>query len=537
MLILAALPEAADSRKYKFQVLYQEAGIVSCLFSLGRLENWLIIIKPEEHRILETYRLQSAARIFVRNNDKYLYFGTHSGEGVDGLKKWVLKGFDLQKLSWMSQPRMFLERIAGCDIGTTVCFEIIGEHFYGLANQTLFDTDNPDWTSYYCCFRFPLSQPCVEQTEWMDQEDSWRREHREGPIDNRWGFLSLETDEATGKIVILECRVEWLQVIGGARRRTYYTTEAVFRPKDSHGSQERTRTGTGTGRRVPDFPQGSGPIPSRQLQYVHAGDHSSIDTMFLRRKVYFCTYIRSCQTFLDLIDDTSEDTSEVQCVRLRTGHRTLNLASGAEPSADLGWSGLCIGNELPQALPPTEPYPSNKVFIWPPRQASSEVDPSVDRVQQLLNVHGRIESVIASGDERYIIYATTDGSKRGVKTLVLISFDPATRLEGMECGVHIPGQQVPGVPNKTTVPDAENREISSGMLQFGPNIELGAEDKVKCGSIYRSTSLSLPPTYDSAFSADRNPPPIAPAAAGTVSWTSYGSAMHLDLQTKFYFGR
>ncbi|KAI0474398.1 hypothetical protein F4859DRAFT_483057 [Xylaria cf. heliscus] len=523
-LIHAALPRATKCRRYKFKVLHQAAGIVSCLFSfaLPDTENWLLILKPQTHQILETFQLESTSKIFVRNNDKFLYFGTHSWTGPDGLRKWVLKGFDLSKLCWLPHPRTFLADMAGCDIGSTACFEIFGEHFYGLSSQSLFEADDPEWISHYYCFRFPLNDPRFDKTEVMEDEASWRRKHAEGPIDDRWGFLSLETDETSGGIVILECRKEWVNG-RSMSRRIYYTTEVVFRQQTIQEGHQRVRFTAN--RRLGDRPQGDTSPPSRRPDYFHEGDDSSVASLLVRSKTYFCTYIRSCHTFIDLIDDASMDTPGPQRLRLRTGYRRLKPGSCIREPSD---KPRALSEPSQRPAPPL--YHPNAIFIWPPDQDPSGPDPSLDRVRHLLNVDGRQSCVTASGDDRSIIYATSNGSKE-MKALVLLSFDPTTKFEGMEYGGNIVGQRTSQDPKEGADPDGTN---SSTMLQFGPNVPLGAV-RTDCSKADRSTT-SLPSwRAEPASSAAPSPPSIPEAPEGIKSWACYERAMHLEIQRKLCF--
>ncbi|KAI0426580.1 hypothetical protein F5Y09DRAFT_318498 [Xylaria sp. FL1042] len=524
-LISEAVPRAASYRKYKFRVLYQAAGIVSCLFSfaLHETENWLLIVKPESGQILEKFRLASTARLFVRNNDQFLYFGTHSEEGADGFKKWVIKGYDLTSHSWLPQPRMYMANLAGYDMGSTVCFEIFGDYFYGLSNQTLYEADDPEWQSHYYCFRFPLNKPTLSRLEVMRNKDSWRRKHSEGPIDDRWGFLSLEEDEASGNIVILECRKEWLNGQSGSQR-TYYTTEVVFCEETIQGDQQRLRADT-TRRGVGDYPQPEDPIPSRLPENVHVGDDSSIASLLVRSKTHFCAYIRCCHTFLDLINDTYMDDSGTQRLRLRTGYRRL------KPGAQLVSKGPAL--EIPRALsePPMrlamEPYEANRIYIWPPDQASPEPDSSLDRVRQILDVEGYQGCVTATGDERSVIYATSDSSKGSVKAIVFICFDPAARFENMTYGGNILGQQISHDLREELDPGVNKRAMSSTMLQFTPNV-MGAA--ATCSEADGSTNRSLDAAL--ASSGDQSLPP-----PHRNTWACYENAMHFEIQRKLYFSR
>ncbi|KAI3339070.1 hypothetical protein F4824DRAFT_508993 [Ustulina deusta] len=509
MLIREAIPRAANCCKYKFKVLYQAAGIVSCLFSFAIpvTENWLLILKPQTSQILESFRLNSVARIFVRNNDKFLYFGTHSEEGADGFRKWVIKGYDLNSNSWLPQPRMYMSNLAGCDIGSTVCFEIFGDYFYGLSNQTLYEADDPEWTSHYYCFRFPLNEPLLGKMQVMRKEDSWRRKHSEGPIDDRWGFLSLETDEAGGGIVILECRKEWLK--GQSRsQRTYYTTEVVFPQKSIQEDQQRVRA---------DITSDAA-VLFRRPEHFHVGDDSSVASLLVRSKTYFCAYMRSSHTFIDLIDDTSYDASGPQRLRLRTGFRRL------KPGTRLILDNLASDEPRAPSEPPMQPYQANTIFIWPPEQDLSEPNSILDSVRQLLNVNGRQSCVAATGDERAVIYTTSDGSKGGVKALVLLSFDPATKFEGMEYGGNIIGRGTSHDAHAGVDPKVDDRTGSGGMLRFGSNVQLRAVGGAGCSKA------------DSLTSSQYSPPLLATAIDRIKPWACYQKAMHLEIQRKLYLG-
>ncbi|KAI1113019.1 hypothetical protein F5Y14DRAFT_419340 [Nemania sp. NC0429] len=518
MLIRAAVPRAMESRKCKFRVLYQADGVVSCLFSFAmpRTENWLLIIKPETHRILEVFRLESTARIFVRNNDKFLYFGTHSFEDADGLRKWVIKGFDLTTLSWLPHPRVCLTQMPGCDIGSTVCFEIFGDYFYGLSNQRLFEADDPDWTSHYYCFRFPLDDPSSNKLQTMSKDKSWRRKHTEGPIDDRWGFLSLEIDETSESLVILECRKEWLTGIRGSRR-TYYTTDVVFGEETIIEDQERVRLASRGG--ACDHPQRDDSIPYRRPEYVHAGDDSSVASLLVRSKAHLCAYIRSCQTFIDLIDDPCTETLGSQRLRLRTGHRRL------ETGTQLVRDGLTPStvDELVQQ-PATQPDQENTIFIWPPKNNTPEADLSLDRVHKLLNVEGRI---IATSDERSVIYASSDATTGGVKDLVFISFDPAARFAGMEYCGKILGQRSfeDGYDAVSSIKEATPSRTAS---QLGPEVPLGA---AAYATDHSEVSKENPRRSDAAPAQSIAYPPSVPQPpVGTDAWVAYQGAMHLGIQ-------
>ncbi|KAI1324954.1 hypothetical protein F5Y16DRAFT_411748 [Xylariaceae sp. FL0255] len=126
----------------------------------------------------------------------------------------------------------------------------------------------------------------------------------------------------------------------------------------------------------------------------HMGDDSDVLSMLVRSKTYFCTYFRCCNIFLDLYDDdTSTDISGYPTLRLRAGARRFK--------------------------------------------------PTIHEIYGLINASGRQGPVIATGDERSVIYATADSLKEGAnKTLVLISFDPATRFYKTMSPDYILGEKI-----------------------------------------------------------------------------------------------
>ncbi|KAI1270004.1 hypothetical protein F5Y18DRAFT_434434 [Xylariaceae sp. FL1019] len=514
-LVSIAVPRAVSSRKYKFRVLYQAADIVSCLFSYAT-EHYLIIFNPKEHRLLQTHRLDSAHRIFVRNNDRFLYVGTHSGEGADGFRKWVLKGLDLVSLEWLQQPRMYLNDMSGYDIGSSICFEIFDGYFYGLSNQSLFELDDPDWTSHYYCFRFPLDEPSRETTQVMHKEDSWRRHHVEGPIDDRWGFLKFERDEATGTVSIVECRREWLKGRSGSQR-TYYTTKVDFRQEHVPAVNQQPAMNVSMGGFNDPAPFDA-VVPPRSPHQVHEGDNSSVPSMLVRSKTHHCSYFRSCQAFIDLVDDTSLKDSDKQCIRLRAGCRRLKpVTSVVSNSCTSGTPREPIKTDT------QEPYHANEIFMWPPEQVTLQLKPSFDKIHDLLHPEGNQRCIEATGDERSIVYSSSDDFKDGVKVLIILSFDPAVKFQGMESGGNILGQKVEPCSQQ----DVFQKPMCS--VPVGAQSTPGFLSEIPSGT-KMSTGVAT------AQPADRFLPPTVPPPQDTKSWAYVARAMHNEMGQKFFFG-
>ncbi|KAK3943432.1 hypothetical protein QBC46DRAFT_338685 [Diplogelasinospora grovesii] len=88
-LLNEAIMESQASLTYKFQLLYYAHDIVSCLYTHLKPEraSWLVVFNARENRILTAPRLASGHKIFVRNNDKFLYYGTHIDFGGDDFRR------------------------------------------------------------------------------------------------------------------------------------------------------------------------------------------------------------------------------------------------------------------------------------------------------------------------------------------------------------------------------------------------------------------------------------------------------------------
>ncbi|KAK6857728.1 hypothetical protein PG995_005427 [Apiospora arundinis] len=251
-LCLGKISKLRRTSRQPAQMIYTNNCFTSCLYSvtLPTPEDQLLIIDTENHELVSTILLESTVRLFVRNNKSYLYYGTHSEYGADGIPKWVLRFFDMTKRH-LSRRKIHLSNLVGHEIGSTVCFEIIDGYLYGMSNQTAFEVEEIDWTSYYYCFRFPLDEPDPDKTQVMKKRDCWRRQHAEGPIDDRWGFLKLEQDETTGKLRMIESRKEWLTGQSG-NRRSYYTTDVVFKDDVEGTADEESEDNTENN--LPDDP-------------------------------------------------------------------------------------------------------------------------------------------------------------------------------------------------------------------------------------------------------------------------------------------
>lgn len=485
-----AVPASRGARKYKFQILHYAEGIVSCLYTHCRpvVESWLVVFNVRERTLLTTLSLDTAYKIFVRNDRNYLYFGTHSEFGDDGFRRWVLMGYDIQRDRWFDQKVHLLDMV-GSDIGQSIAFEVIDGKFYGLSNQTSFEVDEVDWTSHYHCFRFPVRAPKPKTTERSVKDKMWRRQHAEGPIDDRWSFIRILRDERDPRqLQVLESRKEWL--VGSSGRRNYYTTRLVFpdNTADSDDDEDGDSSSSGSGSSSTDgedqnphsvgggiiinptteSDQGSSgphitfnsphlnPPRPRCPFNTHAGDDASTALMFTLSKCFIRSYHPASQTFLDLVDDPlppsgaeggGENDDNVNDgnengggggrqnsrLRLRAGSRKLR------PAADILADSVARDESQPhgrRAARLFEDGAANAITFWPPAQLppSSACDPALlAELHRVVNPPSHTGAVRGAWDERSLVYSTGGGGGAGaMQALVFVSFDPGIRLPGLK---------------------------------------------------------------------------------------------------------
>lgn len=529
-LVSEAVPGVDGGQDYTFRLLHHAHGITSCLYSAARPDaaHWLLVFNARENTLLGTIRLDSAVRLFVRNTIELLYFGTHSELGADGFRRWVLRCFDLRD-GHLSPRRIHLSKVAGFEMGATVCFELIDGYFYGVTNTTTFEPEEIDWTSYYHCFRFLVDDPDPDRIEVMRECDSWRRQHEEGPIDDRWTHLKLEKDEMTGQLRIIESRREWL---GGTSnsRRTCYATDVVFLPVDAKAGA--SDSGPHSGYSLPNVPLAGllesddkpnyMPPPARLPENVHAGDEGTVP--FLCSKTYLRSYFYQCGTFLDLVDDPPPMAPYTQRLRLRALTRVSNGASlvRGRQSWDMSYSGRGTG-------PEKEP---NIISMWPPGLQWQGADARLDILQQTMNPDSLCGAVRVMNDDRSIVYET--GGAGEPKALIYISFDPAARLAGMGYGGSLPGELIPsGVEDGDGIPAVgpeDKGKTAIGQAYLVPGAASAEDTQTAPGGTY----VSVAPSTELAY---KKSPALTLTASGSGTiWRRVEKAFHHEFSCKHTFG-
>jgi hypothetical protein len=169
--------------------------------SIGQ-DSWLIAIdtalQPARRKRLLLQRfVPASAPIFVRHTQSYLWYGVFSATlGSQG--GWSCYGVDM---TTDEARNVHLKGVVEGEIGQTLCFEMYQDHLYAVSTHVTYDDD--EHISFYHWFCYSSQQ---KSQKWRGR--IWRRNHREGPINEMWTDLSIRFDQTTGGPIAVECRRE-----------------------------------------------------------------------------------------------------------------------------------------------------------------------------------------------------------------------------------------------------------------------------------------------------------------------------------------
>ena len=406
-------------------LLHYSDGIVSFRVErVGAQDDTLLAIDMDRHpgqtrrrRLLLQKPVPADSPIFVRHSRSYIWYGTFTAaHGSDGV--WSVCGVDFATFEEIEFP---LDRVVDGDLGQTLCFEMYQEHLYAVSTQVASD-DDERFSSFYHWF---CHAPRQRGRKWNGR--LWRREHREGPLNEMWTDLSVRIDETTGRPVILECRREWR---GGKseNHRTNYI-EPLPTPEEAETwVDDDPNDLTGNHRPYDQRPE------KRLRRNYHAEyEHTHDPTKrleFIAARTKHRSYHLASATFVDLVNDPAPQADGVRPrdrLRLRTVSRKRK-----SPVDDEGTDGprkmLFRPTQVEDGHPvegSEERFVSRGVHMWPADDAPSEI-------HHLLCPDSRASSVRAVSDERSIIYSVpSTGLPPDHQALILISFDPTVRFPNL----------------------------------------------------------------------------------------------------------
>ncbi|CBF86989.1 hypothetical protein AN2505.2 [Aspergillus nidulans FGSC A4] len=317
------------------------------------------------------------------------------------------------------------------------------DHLYAISTLVDFEEEEVDWTSYYVWICLDPSLKLSK--EGIKTHRTWRRQHREGPINDTWSDLSLREDEATGQLMILECRREWRD--GGSENcRTYYV-QPLPAPADVDKQQPPADYYLKTP--LPDEPLTKTLDPSSKPNYepprkrLRRHYHSEYDggvepkprRDFILAKTKFRSYNISASSYIDLVNDPLPRSVgggglvPRDRIRVRVVSRKRKCPIDEEGLEEK--PGLLFKRELSEpdgrlVENSEERFETRGIHLWPPDDAPQELN-------HLLCPSKRTGQVHAYADDRSIVYSVNQDDRNSTdQAIVLINFDPTLRLPGLK---------------------------------------------------------------------------------------------------------
>ena len=424
----------------------------------------------ETERFLMAADLWTHEDIIVRNTRSHLCSISPTGTSNTGRhREWVVKIWDLERRESRPQFLQIPDLPIG-DLGHDLVFEIYDDCLYVVSSQSPCDFDEPQWTSFYTCFRLPLSNPHQNA---LEQTKLWRRNHLEGPINDLWTKLSLSRDEATGGLVIVEARKEWTRG-SSSQRRSWYRQDLPKHFKNPQNKEDgevvasvgeanqpdqdpatplHNRISTSQSTEDPPYlfvvppveaypdsnltcdtmKLGGRPVHARLSCNTHREcpidcpipDHVDVSTLARSR---YQAYEPSVEAFLDVVADErlpSFANGRPKQVRIRIGARVEAYQSGEIRPYQVNPT-----TKRP-VLESQRCYRDTGIRSWPPVDAPMALQNLLNGDSVFDDPNGReskrrnIGEIVAISDERSIIYLIkqnkTDGDESG--QLILINFD------------------------------------------------------------------------------------------------------------------
>ena len=228
----------------KLGILYHLDGLLTLSFGHG---NHIRVASVETSRVgnlgqmLLTILPWSPRASVVRSDSDHILVATYTGilvtPGSHPRHEWQIRYTERRLNGSRSDPQepfstiLQLRNFFGVDIGQTIIFELFDGYLYAISNQSTFEVEEVDWTSYYHCWRISLKQgsasPWLHKRYPVRHKRVWRRQHREGVINDNWTDLSMHKNEKTGIVTIVEARKEYLGTSSEAVR-TFYSQPLLF---------------------------------------------------------------------------------------------------------------------------------------------------------------------------------------------------------------------------------------------------------------------------------------------------------------------
>ncbi|KAE9977215.1 hypothetical protein EG327_007799 [Venturia inaequalis] len=404
--------------------------------------------------LMEPRIIVNPNRIFVRSTRDVLLYGVHSMNGAPhGYNEWVIQAISLGgqifskfcktkkcEIQSVDSEPVQLRDFPGSDIGTTLAFKIHGRHFYALSNCSQFDVVEVDWTSFYHCIKFPIHDP-REKTCVVNRR-IYRRQHAEGPVNDSWNGLSLQVDERTNDLMIVEARTEW-PIGGSSHERTFYAEHLSFPQPGEQATQEDAPPGDILSKIKSDNANWS-PDQVREPWQNHPEDANAnanlahglpLAETYILARTKFQWYNFTTRTFVDIIEDDCNYCDNGRfCLRLRIGSRKPDSLIPARPGRQTSRLPVpYVPSYCPSPVPPSpltersRQYVYTPISTWPQKKDCSQ---QAENAHDIMNLGCDVPTQFGVdfqgfADERSILYLVRpSGAGEGAHgKIVCISFD------------------------------------------------------------------------------------------------------------------
>lgn len=428
-------------------------------------------------RCLLCERLRSTNKLFCVVDDGHLYYGTQSASSGQGYPEWLILGFCLtgpssSAISYCRKPTteapLQLDGLSGLDPFSTITFTIHKGHFIAVTNQTGNEAQEVNWTSYYRYISFRVDDAHPDLSLWR----VFRRQDHEGPINDTWTELKWAVDEATGELILVEARKEWLTGHDGSSRTWYSvpwnspSTEhalwagpvstnpddrlSVLVTADAHGRDE---CGDEVSTRFEDNDTARpARCCHREYPVACAGESSTSSAStsttitrtgetreYIRAKTKFSAYDfnRGCAVELVVDDVPSEGWRTKERLRLRVVSRLPIGLLATAPSGGDGTTCPVIQQRAARsgknkvvdvAHSSEELFAPSEIHLWP-REAQASALPT--ELAELMCPGGRTGEIKGMLGEEGLVYSVGPQGPNGERQLVFVCFDPAWGFEGL----------------------------------------------------------------------------------------------------------
>lgn len=420
-------------KSYKLNLFHYGHGVLVCRLVV-KGASYLLIIRPHTAELIHVEEQCFSAKPSVVTSDEFLvlYYSLCRSPG----HRWGLRQLNLKTREWV-QPHLRCEN-SDMRYQEGVAGAVHDGHFYTVCGLdplfhirfNVYGTVRPIVVH---AARIPLAERADQaRPQWVKMDPpTWECSYRGRMSDDRWDFLRIEKDERTGEIVTVHIRRSYPDVGRDTTARTCFkrvlplsppSTESdivfgfSFRdPEYDNGQMDvaspETELGPGTSNvanTAQDEDHGGGSSNddsglSRNLPFgetLHHGDSSSTEPRYSVSQCFVRSYFSTCNSFIDLVNDTLRHNGQEQSLRLR------------------------VMTEVPGG--------GNQTVFWPPKYDPSNPDPRLEELQRTLNPPGFDGDIEWGVDSGSFVYGMRVDSRSHQRAIVYVGFDPTVKLRGLK---------------------------------------------------------------------------------------------------------